>query len=121
MINLVKKKYSLNFDSSHLIDLETNILRTLDFDIRHTSPLFFLERYLRLFNVDSHSTSNKEETDLIDKLTSRLMRTVLRSQLYLTTKPSQIAAAVTTLALLLSRHAVIEVLGLTPLSSSFNP
>lgn len=53
MLKLLKKIWHVEFERSKLIELEENIIRTLDFELQHTSPMTFLERYLRLFNLDS--------------------------------------------------------------------
>ena len=58
----------------------------LDFDLQYTSPLFFLERYQRLFNLDR--LDKNAEANIINKLARLFCRTLLRSRAYLGMKPS---------------------------------
>lgn len=52
MLRLCKAKWDVDGTREELIALETKIIHTLDFELHYTSPLVFLERYLRLYNLD---------------------------------------------------------------------
>ena len=42
----------MQLDKEDLLDLEEDIIKKLDFSLRHVSPIDFLERYLRLFGIE---------------------------------------------------------------------
>ena len=52
MVRLVASSWNLNIDKKDLIDLEEDIIRQLDFDLHYNSPIPFLERFQRIFNLD---------------------------------------------------------------------
>jgi hypothetical protein len=52
MVRLVKSKWGVETSRDELINLEKNVIETLDFDLVYTGPIPFLERYLRVFNLD---------------------------------------------------------------------
>ena len=51
MINILDAKHSVKLRGKRIRQLESEILRTLDFSLRTVSPIFFLERFLRLFGI----------------------------------------------------------------------
>ena len=57
MINLVQETQKVTLTVETIIDTESDIIRTLDFDLRQVSPLVFLERYLRLFGLVEEQSS----------------------------------------------------------------
>ena len=114
MIRLVKQKWDVDYYRDDLIDLETGIIRTLDFDLHYTSPLTFLERYQRLFELDR--IVEDRTSGVIDEIARLLIRSLLRSRTYLSLKPSQIAAASLTLAVNVSKSELVERLGTYPVN-----
>jgi len=52
MIKLLPKSQQLQVEKQDLIDLEEQIMKTLDFDFAYASPISFLERFQRLLSVD---------------------------------------------------------------------
>ena len=52
MVRLVQENWNLQIFKQDLIELEERIIKTLDFDLRFTSPIMFLERYQRIYGVD---------------------------------------------------------------------
>lgn len=52
MINLLHEQHQVKLEKQDLLDMEEEIVRTLDFSLRQISPINFLERYLRLFGID---------------------------------------------------------------------
>ena len=116
MIRLVKQKWDVDYYRDDLIDLETSIIRTLDFDLHYTSPLTFLERYQRLYELDR--IIEDRTSGVIDEIARLLIRTLLRSRNYLSLKPSQIAAASLTLAINISKSEQVERLGTQPVNAA---
>lgn len=116
MIRLVKQKWDVDYYRDDLIDLETSIIRTLDFDLHYTSPLTFLERYQRLYELDR--IIEDRTSGVIDEIARLLIRTLLRSRNYLSLKPSQIAAASLTLAINISKSELVERLGTQPVNAA---
>ena len=116
MIRLVKQKWDVDYYRDDLIDLETGIIRTLDFDLHYTSPLTFLERYQRLFELDR--IVEDRISGVIDEIARLLIRSLLRSRTYLSLKPSQIAAASLTLAVNVSKSELVERLGTHPVNAA---
>ena len=116
MIRLVKQKWDVDYYRDDLIDLETSIIRTLDFDLHYTSPLTFLERYQRLYELDR--IIEDRTSGVIDEVARLLIRTLLRSRNYLSLKPSQIAAASLTLAINISKSELVERLGTQPVNAA---
>ena len=45
-----------------LIDLETEVIRALDFDFQWVSPLIFLERFIRLYDLDREENDEMKST-----------------------------------------------------------
>ncbi len=97
MVRLVKSKWGVDTSRDELIEIEMNIIYTLDFNLTYTGPISFLERYLRVFNLDCVQTDR--ESFIIDGLARSFSRCFLRSHHYLRLKPSQIAAAAFTAAI----------------------
>lgn len=52
MVRLVNAEWSVTATKFELIDLEESIIRMLDFDLHFTGPVPFLERFLRIYNLD---------------------------------------------------------------------
>lgn len=53
LLKLLLEKHSINLKKSAVLDLEETIIRLLDFNLRSASPIPFLERYFRIFDLDS--------------------------------------------------------------------
>ena len=49
MVKLVAEQWDVQLTRQDLLDMEENVIRTLDFDLRSVGPLLFLERYQRVF------------------------------------------------------------------------
>ena len=106
MIKLVNESWSARIKYDDLVDLEADIIKTLDFSLQSASPILFLERYLRIFNYDR---AKKDDAALmISVLAYSFCKVALRSQFYLSMKPSQVAAAAITLAVNLSTCPIIN-------------
>ena len=82
----------------------------LDFDLHYSGPVFFLERFLRIYNLDQ--IKRDREAFAIDYLARNFCRSMLRSKNYLTLKPSQIGAAALILAINLSTSDLAPKVGL---------
>ena len=67
MIILLQDRHSIALKASEIIELEAKIIRTLDFQLRTVSPIFFLERFLRLFGiVKGHMGHNEQVIELAE-------------------------------------------------------
>eukprot|EP00353_Schmidingerella_taraikaensis_P006493 CAMPEP_0185583920 /NCGR_PEP_ID=MMETSP0434-20130131/28783_1 /TAXON_ID=626734 ORGANISM="Favella taraikaensis, Strain Fe Narragansett Bay" /NCGR_SAMPLE_ID=MMETSP0434 /ASSEMBLY_ACC=CAM_ASM_000379 /LENGTH=229 /DNA_ID=CAMNT_0028203333 /DNA_START=1181 /DNA_END=1870 /DNA_ORIENTATION=- len=116
MIRLVKQKWDVDYLRNDLIKLETHIIHTLDFDLHYNSPLIFLERYLRLYELDR--VKQDPMAYIIDKVARVFCRCILRSKAHLSLKPSQIAAAALSLAANVSKSPLVERLGTKQLNAA---
>ena len=96
MIRLVEKEWSFQTTKEELCTLETSIIRMLDWDLQFPCPLFFLERYQRIFGLDQEKID--VDAARVGNLARKLIRCMLLSSNYLRFKPSHLAAT----ALLLS-------------------
>ena len=105
----------MQLDKEDLLDLEEEIIRTLDFSLRYVSPIHFLERYLRLFGIEKG-----EKNALGDQLSSmshQYCRFMLREAKFLKYNPSAIAAASLLCSINLSQSRIAEsILKIIPIS-----
>ena len=73
------------------IELESEVLVQLEFDLSYISPITFLERYQRLFGLDT------EQSDAIscqiNSTAQHCCKLIQRESHYLRYKPSELAAA----------------------------
>ena len=86
MVRLVNAEWSVTVTKKEMIDLEESIIRMLDFDLHYTGPIPFLERFLRIYNLDQ--IKRDREAFAIDYLARNFCRSMLRSKCYLSLKPS---------------------------------
>lgn len=93
-----------------LLDLEEDIIRTLDFDLRSVSPMLFLERFQRVFQL--HNEGSDYQSKVIGSLARQFSKSFLRQQAYLSMKPSQVAGAALTLSINLCQSDIANQLGL---------
>ena len=56
MINILNEQHSVLLKKQKVIDMEEDVLRTLDFNVRMVSPIHFLERFQRLYGIDQPSS-----------------------------------------------------------------
>ena len=105
MMRLVNKSWDAKVSIQGMLALENDIVTTLDFSLQHVSPIPFLDRYMRVFNFDQ--MENNEVATMIGVLAYSFCKVSLRSQIYLTLKPSQVAAAALTLAVSLSTCPIV--------------
>jgi len=59
MVRLVKSEWNVDLEKQHLIDLEEAIIKSLDCELHFTNPVVFLERYLRIYNLDLVRTDHE--------------------------------------------------------------
>ena len=71
-------------------DLEEAVLRALDFSLQCASPVPFLERYLRIFNID---LGRDDASKYLRKLARNYCKFMQRDSRFLDFRPSQIASA----------------------------
>ena len=90
--------------------MEEQILVSLNFDLQYSGPLPFLDRYLRIYNLDQVKGSERHISQL-QKLSRRYCRYMQRESKFLDYRPSQIAAASLMLALNVSMSKVAPAVG----------
>lgn len=86
MVRLVAKEWNFSTTKEELVDLETSVIKLLDWDLFIPGPLFFLERYQRIFGVDQENTDS--DSARVGNLARKMMRCMLLSSNYLRFKPS---------------------------------
>ena len=111
MINLLNDQHEILLEKQDLLNLEESVVQTLNFSLRHVSPIHFLDRFLRLFELDQDK--NDITAKLLSGLATQYCRFMQRESLFLKYKPSAIAAAALIFAINISQSKVSqEVLGL---------
>ena len=109
MITLLHEEHDTLLDKKDLLNLEETIVKSLDFNLQHTSPIPFLERFLRIFNLDN-SRADKP-VRLIQKLAKNYIKFMQRESCFLDFRPSQIAAAALLFAINITQSPVAKVCG----------
>ena len=90
--------------------LEERIIKKLDFDLRFTSPIMFLERYQRIYGIDLRDDENAKH---VDKLARRLLQVMVGHSSFLNFKASQMAGAALLLSMnMLQSQTLANLLGL---------
>ena len=111
MINLLNDQHEILLEKQDLLNLEESVVQTLNFSLRHVSPIHFLDRFHRLFELDQDK--NDITAKLLSGLATQYCRFMQRESLFLKYKPSAIAAAALIFAINISQSKVSqEVLGL---------
>lgn len=110
MCRLVKQKWDVVVTRDQLVALEEKVIKALDFELHYAGPLPFLERYLRIYNLDLYWSDR--EAYVLSRLARTFCRVLLRSHTYLNLRPSQMAAASLTLAVNVSRSNLAPELGI---------
>jgi hypothetical protein len=110
MVRLVNQEWGFTTAKEELIALEAEVISRLDWDLLIPSPVFFLERYQRIFGLDQE----KEEHDShrVGQLAKKMMRSALLHSSSLKFKPSQIAAAALLLSINISSSPAAQQVGL---------
>ena len=90
LLKLLSEKHSINLKKTDVFGLEESIIRLLDFNLRSSSPLDFLERFIRIFNLDSSDDSQTKQTVVLSYEYCRFMQ---RQACFLSYSSRQIAAA----------------------------
>ena len=98
--NLLRKQVN----REQLIKLEEKIIKTLDFDLQHTTALPFLERYQRILKLDTEKDSNLHLK--IGFSARKLLRHMMHKSQFLQYKSSQIAATAILVAIDLNKSEV---------------
>lgn len=56
MIRIVEQKWHVIVDKKDILDLEYDLVWKLDYDLHFAGPIPFLERYLRIFDLESQKS-----------------------------------------------------------------
>ena len=91
LCHTVQTEWNLEIDPQAIMDLETAILRELDWDLHCAYPETFLERYFMIFGVDP--TCRKKAAKQVRILARRFCQEFMTNENSLYYKSSQIAAA----------------------------
>ena len=59
MNDLLKSTFDISVDKKDFVNLEKDLLFKLNFDLQWISPITFLERFERLFNLDQKEKDKK--------------------------------------------------------------
>ena len=109
MVRLIKSAYNFDTTKDELVHLECQVITLLDWDLLIMTPIFFLERFQRIFGVE------QEKTDISDarvgNLARKLLRCMLLSSTYLRFKPSQVAAAALILSININGSECSKLMG----------
>ena len=81
------KTHQLDIQKDAILELEIDILLTLDFEVRFVPAHRFLERYQRLFELDSEKTEKLSRT--VGIRARNFLRYMLLSAKFTSFRPSQ--------------------------------
>ena len=81
------KRHKLDIQKAAIAELELDILLTLDFEVRFVPATRFLERYQRLFELDSERTERLSRT--VGQRARNFLRYMLLSDKFTNYRPSQ--------------------------------
>ena len=102
MMALINKAKGLqHITRQNLIEFEVKVLNILEWDLNCVSPISFLERYQRIFDLDKEN--DNQYSKLIGVLSRRILRHIVLNASFLKYRPSQIAAASIMLAINMSQ------------------
>ena len=102
MSKFLDKHYGIKIVRKSFQKLERDILIVLDFSLLYVSPIAFLERYQRVFDIDQ--VSDDEEAAGIQREAHKLCLLMLEHTQFLDFRPCQIAAASLMLAMKMVCH-----------------
>lgn len=91
MTDLLYEKHGVAISEETILSFEFTILSYLDFRLRYTSPVHFLERYQRIFGLDKEAT-DKTSRD-VGNMARKFIRFMIINKGFLKYKPSAMAAA----------------------------
>lgn len=86
MVNMINGWQRDHVTNKDLVCLEEKIIKALEFDLNWISPLYFLERYQRLFGLDL--IFQDKHSYLVDASAIYLCRFMMRDVKFLNFKPS---------------------------------
>jgi hypothetical protein len=86
MINLLSPSEQENVNKADLIDLEINVLQTLNFNFICPGPIQSLERYLMVLQYD-------KKTSVVYSMAYQICKFSQNDSMFLVYRPSQLAAA----------------------------
>ena len=85
IIMLLMERHKITIEKEKLVKLEQKVLIDLDFNIRYTSPISFLERFQRAFEVDREED---ERACRIGELARKFCLKMVMSQNFLEFSPA---------------------------------
>ena len=93
LIKTLKQVHGVDLKKKSLLDMEEQMIRVLDFNLRKASPILFLERFLRLFGLDKMTNNKAIKVTHVILLASQYCRFMQHESCFLKFRPSQMAAA----------------------------
>lgn len=109
MVRLIKSEHDFDTTKEELITLEQMVITLLDWDLQIVTPIFFLERYQRIFGVDREASDPSDAR--VVNLARKMLRYMLLSSVYLRFKPSQVAAAALILSININSSHCSQLMG----------
>ena len=109
MVRLIKSAYNFDTTKDELVQLERQVITLLDWDLLIMTPIFFLERFQRIFGVEQEKTDSSDAR--VGNLARKLLRCMLLSSTYLRFKPSQVAAAALILSININGSECSKLMG----------
>lgn len=114
MISLLPPDFKSQTTKKHLVSLERTILETLQFSVQWAGPTPFLDRYVRMMGLESEPLVLCVSRELCRSLTTD-------TKLFLTLRPSEVAAAALLMTLNLSQNSkVCKAIGINCLKGKVN-
>ena len=110
MVRLVQKEWGIETTRESFVKLEEQIIHLLDFSFLKTGPLFYLERYLRLMNLDGERDGDQEAAS-VARIARQLLRCILLSSSFLRYSSSQVAATALLFSIAICQSASATVMG----------
>lgn len=78
MVRIVDQKWHVTVAKKDILDLEYDLICKLDYDLHFAGPIPFLERYLRIFDLDARQAPVGDSSS-IKFLAESLCRLFMRS------------------------------------------
>ena len=109
MVRLVASEWNFETTKEEIVEMESQVIRTLDWDLHMLGPIFFLERYQRIFGVENEKSD--PDAARVGGLARKILRCLILSSNYLKYKPSQMAAAALMLSININGSPCAQLMG----------
>ena len=114
MVCLAQKEWNFTMTRQQLVEMEVSIIHVLDFDLNRPSPIFFLERFQRLFGLTEERTEFNKA--FVAGVAHNMIRCFAMSSDYLLYSAAQIAASAMLFSMVVvSAPVTLTIGGKTPI------